>query len=100
MADNAKDVRERAEARAEKAQRAAQDAAEAKADRQATARAVDEKTLRLRALRLARDAAAPPPEVKAKPAKAAAKAGAKTAVKSAAKKPAAAAKRTPIGRSG
>ncbi len=69
MADHSKEARERAEARFEKAQKATQDAAQAKADRQATSRAVDEKTTRLRALRLARDAAAPPPEVKPKAAK-------------------------------
>jgi len=72
VADQSKHARERAEARFEKAQRASQDAAQAKADRQASSRALDEKTTRLRALRLARDAAEPPPEVKAKPAKKAA----------------------------
>ncbi len=69
MADQSKEARERAEVRFEKAQKATQDAAQAKADRQATTRAIDEKTTRLRALRLARDAAEPPAEVKAKPAR-------------------------------
>lgn len=69
MADHSKEARERAEARFEKAQKATQDAAQAKADRQASTRAIDEKTTRLKALRLARDAAEPPAEVKTKPAK-------------------------------
>lgn len=75
MADHSKEARERAEARFERAQKATQDAAQAKADRQATTRAIDEKTVRLRALRMARDAAEPPAEVKAKPARKAATTG-------------------------
>ena len=82
MADQSKEARERAEARFEKAQKATQDAAQAKADRQATTRAIDEKTTRLRALRLARDAAEPPVEAKPKPAKKAATSAKRSPAKS------------------
>jgi hypothetical protein len=57
--------RERAEAQFQKAQRADDERASLKAEDAAKARAVDEKTARLKALRLARDAA----EVEGKAAK-------------------------------
>ena len=58
MADNPKEAKARAEVKFAKAQKAAQEGATAKAQYDAEARAVREKTSRLRATRLARDAAA------------------------------------------
>ena len=49
--------RDQAEARFKKAQKAAQDAKEARADYESEARTVREKTARLKALRLAKEAA-------------------------------------------
>jgi hypothetical protein len=66
-----KEDRDRAQARLDKATRAAQDARSGKADRDATSKAVLDNMAKLKALRLAREAAAPPAPVKAK--KAAAK---------------------------
>ena len=66
-----KEDRDRAQARLDKATRASQDARSGKADRDATSRAVLDNMAKLKALRLAREAAAPPAPVKAK--KAAAK---------------------------
>ena len=56
MPDHSKE-RDRAEARFKKAQKAAHDAKEARAHYESEARAVREKTARLRALRLAKEAA-------------------------------------------
>lgn len=71
MSDKAKDARERAEARFRKAEQAAQASQEAMAHYAAEAQAVEDKTMRLRALRLAREQAeseaAPPPKVAAAP---------------------------------
>ena len=55
-----KEDRDRAQARADKATRAAQDARSGKADRDAAAKAVLDNMAKLRALRLAREAAEPP----------------------------------------
>jgi len=66
-----KEDRDRAQARLDKATRASQDARSGKADRDATSKAVLDNMAKLKALRLAREAAAPPAPVKAK--KAAAK---------------------------
>jgi hypothetical protein len=66
-----KEDRDRAQARLDKSTRAAQDARSGKADRDATSKAVLDNMAKLKALRLAREAAAPPAPVKAK--KAAAK---------------------------
>ncbi|MGE9008443.1 hypothetical protein [Bradyrhizobium sp. JYMT SZCCT0180] len=66
-----KDDRDRAQARLDKTTRAAQDARSGKADRDAASRAMLDNMAKLKALRLAREAAAPPAPVKAK--KAAAK---------------------------
>ena len=57
---------DRAEAQQDKAARAAQDAQAAKAEREAASKAVLDNMAKLRALRLAREAAAPPPPVKAR----------------------------------
>ena len=54
-----KEDRDRAQARADKAARAAQDARSGKADRDATAKAVLDNMAKLKALRLAREAAEP-----------------------------------------
>ncbi|KAB1076092.1 hypothetical protein [Methylobacterium planeticum] len=51
------DTRTRAEERAERAERMAKEGAEAMAEHHAQAKAVDERTARLRALRLAKEAA-------------------------------------------
>lgn len=69
MADNSRESRERAEVRFAKAQKAADVSKEAWADHDAEARAVRAKTSRLRALRLAKEAADAEagPEVKKKP---------------------------------
>ena len=61
-----KEDRDRAQARLDKSTRAAQDARSGKADRDATSKAVLDNMAKLKALRLAREAAAPPPPVKAK----------------------------------
>jgi hypothetical protein len=66
-----KDDRDRAQARMDKTTRAAQDARSGKADRDAASKAMLDNMAKLKALRLAREAAAPPAPVKAK--KAAAK---------------------------
>ena len=55
-----KEDRDRAQARADKAARAAQDARSGKAERDATAKAVLDNMAKLKALRLAREAAEPP----------------------------------------
>lgn len=75
------DERERAAARAKKALRSAEDAKTGKAERDAQSKAVIDNMARLRALRLAREAAEPPPPPKA--AKAPKKAAAKKASKKA-----------------
>ena len=71
MDGTTKDTRDKAEARFNRAQKAAADGAAAMADHHAEARAVDAKTARLKALRLAKEAAesealrtAPPQEAK------------------------------------
>jgi hypothetical protein len=70
-----KDDRDRAEARINKITRAAQDAKTGKTERDASARAVLDNMARLKALRLAREAAEPQPapvaarKARAKPAK-------------------------------
>ena len=61
-----KEDRDRAQARLDKSTRAAQDARSGKADRDAASRAVLDNMAKLKALRLAREAAAPPVAVKAK----------------------------------
>jgi hypothetical protein len=66
-----KEDRDRAQARLDKSTRAAQDARSGKSDRDAASKAVLDNMAKLKALRLAREAAAPPAPVKAK--KAAAK---------------------------
>jgi hypothetical protein len=66
-----KEDRDRAQARLDKSTRAAQDARSGKADRDAASRAVLDNMAKLKALRLAREADAPPAAAKAK--KAAAK---------------------------
>ena len=68
-----KDDRDRAEARFDKAARAAQDARSGKTDRDAANKAVLDNMAKLKALRLAREAAAPPPPVALKKARAKAK---------------------------
>jgi hypothetical protein len=55
-----KEDRDRAQARFDKAARAAQDARSGKADRDAAAKAVLDNMAKLKALRLAREAAEPP----------------------------------------
>lgn len=55
-----KDDRDRAQARADKVTRAAQDARSGKADRDAASRAVLDNMAKLKAMRLAREAAEPP----------------------------------------
>ncbi|GEP06993.1 hypothetical protein [Methylobacterium oxalidis] len=67
------DVRTKAEERAERAQRMAKEGAQAMAEHLAAIKAVDERTAKLRALRLAKEAAdaearaaAPPPAKKRK----------------------------------
>jgi len=61
-----KEDRDRAQARVDKTTRAAQDARSGKADRDAASRAVLDNMAKLKALRLAREAVAPPAPVKAK----------------------------------
>jgi hypothetical protein len=65
-----KEDRDRAQAQADKAARAAQDARSGKADRDAAAKAILDNMAKLKALRLAREAAAPPPPVAPKKARA------------------------------
>lgn len=77
-----KDDRERAEARINKITRAAQDAKTGKTERDASSKAVLDNMARLKALRLAREAAEPPPAPVA-----AKKARAKPATKSGDKAP-------------
>jgi hypothetical protein len=64
-----KEDRDRAQARLDKATRAAQDARSGKADRDAASKAVLDNMAKLKALRLAREAAAPPPPVTLKKAR-------------------------------
>jgi hypothetical protein len=64
-----KEDRDRAAARSNKITRAAQDARSGKTDRDAATKAVLDNMARLRALRLAREAAAPPQPLAAKPAR-------------------------------
>jgi len=61
-----KEDRDRAQARLDKATRAAQDARSGKADRDAATKAVLDNMAKLKALRLAREAAEPPPVPAAK----------------------------------
>jgi hypothetical protein len=68
-----KEDRDRAQARLDKTTRAAQDARSGKADRDSATRAVLDNMAKLKALRLAREAAAPPPTVAPKKARAKAK---------------------------
>ena len=58
-----KEDRDRAQARLDKATRAAQDARSGKSDRDAANKAILDNMAKLKALRLAREAAAPPPPV-------------------------------------
>lgn len=67
------DARTRSEERAERAERMAKEGAQAMAEHLASAKAVDERTVKLRAMRLAKEAAdaeakaaAPPPAPKRK----------------------------------
>jgi hypothetical protein len=69
-----KEDRDRAQARADKATRAAQDARSGKADRDAASKAVLDNMAKLKALRLAREAAEPPRVAAAKKVRAKAKA--------------------------
>lgn len=71
-----KDDRDRAEARTSKAERAAQDAKSGRSERDAAAKAVIDNMAKLKALRLAREAAEPPRTTAVKK-KAAAKTGGK-----------------------
>jgi hypothetical protein len=64
-----KEDRDRAQARLDKATRAAQDARSGKADRDAASKAVLDNMAKLKALRLAREAAAPPSPVTLKKAR-------------------------------
>ena len=57
MSGNPEEARARAEAKFQKQQQADHQEAEAKAQREAQARAVEDKTARLKSLRLAREAA-------------------------------------------
>ena len=72
-----KEDRDRAQARADKVARAAQDARSGKAERDASAKAVLDNMAKLKALRLARQAAEPPRAPAAKAAKKAPAAGTK-----------------------
>ena len=56
MADNAEEARARAEARFQKEQKTVQEGEQSRLDRVAAAEAIDGKTARLKALRLAREA--------------------------------------------
>jgi hypothetical protein len=68
-----KEDRDRAQARLDKASRATQDARSGKSDRDAANKAVLDNMAKLKALRLAREAAAPPPPVTLKKERAKAK---------------------------
>ena len=68
MPDHSKG-RDQADAQSKKAQKAAHDAKEARAHYEAEARAVREKTARLKALRLAKEATEAPTLAKKKPAR-------------------------------
>ena len=68
-----KEDRDRAQARLDKATRTAQDVRSGKFDRDAANKAVLDNMAKLKALRLAREAAAPPPPVTLKKARAKAK---------------------------
>ena len=72
--------------RAERAERMAREGAQAMAEHHAAIKAVDERTLKLRALRLAKEEAEAQTKAAEKQAKAAAKGGAKGAAKKAAPK--------------
>jgi hypothetical protein len=72
--------------RAERAERMAREGAQAMAEHHAAIKAVDERTLKLRALRLAKEEADAQTKAAEKQAKAAAKGGAKGAAKKAAPK--------------
>jgi hypothetical protein len=65
-----KEDRDRAQARLDKSTRAAQDARSGKADRDAASKAVLDNMAKLKAMRLAREAAAPPATVTVKKARA------------------------------
>jgi hypothetical protein len=67
LADASKEARDRAEAKFAKAQKAAREGESARAEHAAAARAVREKTLRLRSLRLAKEAAEMEAQPKKKP---------------------------------
>jgi hypothetical protein len=67
LPDHSKE-RDEAESRFKQAQKAAQDAKDARAQYEADARATREKTARLRALRLAKEATDPPAPAGKKPA--------------------------------
>jgi hypothetical protein len=69
-----KEDRDRAQARLDKATRASQDARSGKADRDAATKAMLDNMAKLKALRLAREAAAPPAPVAVKKARAKSKA--------------------------
>ena len=69
-----KEDRDRAQARLDKATRASQDARSGKADRDAATKAMLDNMAKLKALRLAREAAAPPAPVTVKKARAKSKA--------------------------
>ena len=56
MADNAEEARARAEARFQKEQKTVQESEQSRLDRVAAAEAIDGKTARLKALRLAKEA--------------------------------------------
>ena len=75
-----KEDRDRAQARLDKATRAAQDARSGKSDRDAASKAVLDNMARLKALRLAREAAEPPAAPVTKKASARKKSGEKSPV--------------------
>ena len=76
-----KEDRDRADARFNKAARAASEAKVVKSDRDVTTKAVLDNMARLKALRLAREATAPPAAAKKPRAKSSASSGKKTAEK-------------------
>lgn len=76
-----KEDRDRADARFNKAARTANEAKVEKSDRDVSAKAVLDNMARLKALRLAREATAPPPAVKKPRAKSSASTAKKTAEK-------------------
>ncbi|WP_041801219.1 hypothetical protein [Rhodopseudomonas palustris] len=83
-----KDDRDRAEARFNKAAKVADEGKSGKTDRDAATKAVIDNMARLKALRLAREAAEPARTVVAKKTRSAAKPGAKSGKTSSAKTPA------------